>query len=61
MKVCLSFLYSLESCYILKVQGNTFKSDDIVQSSVEALFRRSQDEGSDKSGEDAAIRKGGSS
>ena len=38
----------LESCDISKIQGNTFKSDAIVQSSVEELSRRSQDDVSDK-------------
>ena len=59
-RFALSFLESWESCDISKVQGNNFKSDDIVQSISEALSSISQDEVSDKSGEDAAFRKGGS-
>ena len=51
------FLESWEPFDISKVQGNNFKWDAIVQSSAEALSRRSQDEGSVKSGKDSAVRK----
>ena len=51
-------LESWESCDILKFYGDTFKSDAIVQPSAEALSGISQDEGSEKSVEEAAVSNG---
>ena len=42
----------------MKFYGDTFKSDAIVQPSAEALSGISQDEGSEKSVEEAAVSNG---